>query len=292
MRKWIVIAAFLLGLASFAQEKEQGDITLNVVMTGADSVPSDVRNAIASKIRRTVTEPGQIPDEMMERIRDQFQQHGYFKVVVEAPQTTETRNSNGYVTSMEVRVHIDEGRQYRLGHISFTGAKEFDSTRLRAAVPLKDGDIFKIEQLRIALKNMRDLYCSRGYINFTPVPNTDIDEEHLRVNVTFDLDEGEKYRFGKLILNGVEPYPGARQKIMDTWEPHEGQIFDCDLWHKEFELMKRGNLQGAIDAILASDIRRGGPPEVTVNNNTKTVDLHFEFPDPKEILSHSTSSPR
>jgi outer membrane protein assembly factor BamA len=278
------IGALLLALCCLsAAQAQERDIELNIVLTGADSVPADVRNAIASEIRRTVTEPGQIPDEMMERIRDQFQERGYFKAMVEAPKTTETRNSSGYVTSMEVRVHIDEGQLYRLGRITFTGEKVFDPGRLRSAVPMQDGEIFKVVGMRQGLKNLHDLYCARGYINFTPVPNTDIDEEHLLINITLDIDEGAEFRVGKLVLNGEEPFPGAGKKILEAWHEHEGEVYDCS---SPKYLFTPANVGSKLASIL-----RGSYPETKADSQNHTVNFLFNLPDPP-ANARLTPSPR
>ncbi|MGZ4789714.1 MAG: hypothetical protein ACXVZX_14445 [Terriglobales bacterium] len=55
------------------------------------------------------------------------------------------------------------------------------------------------------------------------MPNTEIDDQRDRITITFDLDEGQQFRVGRLILNGVEPYAGAGQQLIDAWKPHEGQ---------------------------------------------------------------------
>jgi hypothetical protein len=276
---YLVVLCSSLAIAQL----DQPDIKLNIVMTGADSVPANVRKEIANQIRRTITEPGQIPDELMERIRDQFQQRGYFKAEIKEPEIKYVRNQQGYVTSMEARVEVDEGLKYRLGQIAFTGVTIFDPERLRSAIPMQNGEVFNIEPVRQGLKNMRELYCSRGYINFTPVPNTDIDEQHLLINLTFDMDEGAQFRVGKLLLNGEEPFAGAGKKMLEAWHRHEGEVYDCSSLKYLFT-------PDAVGPKLASMLR-GSYPETKVDNQNHTVNFFFSFPD-APANARLTASPR
>ena len=76
---------------------------------------------------------------------------------------------------------VEEGDRYRLKEITFSGNKAVSDTRaLRAQFKIKDGDIFDTEAIRKGLDNLRKAYAALGYINFTPVPNTDADDETKR----------------------------------------------------------------------------------------------------------------
>ena len=89
---------------------------------------------------------------------------------------------------------VEEGDQYRLKEITFTGNKAVSDTRaLRAQFKIKDGDIFDTEAIRKGLENLRKAYAALGYINFTPVPNTDPDDEKKTITLKIDLDEGKQF---------------------------------------------------------------------------------------------------
>ena len=272
-----MLAAILLILVPFAgaQDPKQGDIPLNVSLTGAESLSPEKKAAIVKEISRTVTDAAQIPDEMNERILDQLQQYGYFKAQVDPPQRKELWN-HGILKEIGVRVNINEGHQYQLGRIDFNHATAFDETILRKAIPLQTGEIFNVENMRQGLKALRDLYCTRGYVEFSPVPDTALDEEHRQINLLFEMDEGPQYRFGKLILNGVEPHPGDGKKMLDWWKPLEGKVYNCHLADQVFQLAVKGNPKEALELLIES-----GRIETTTNRNARTVDFYYEFPDPK-----------
>ena len=272
------VASLLLIFAPFAlaQHAKQGDIPLNVIMTGAETVSPEIKQAIANEISRTVTEVSKIPDEMSERIRDQFQQYGYFKAQVENPQRKEVRDG-GILKRIDLRVHVEEGRRYRVGEISFEHATIFNQSALRQAIPVREGEIFNVEKLRQGLKVLRTLYCSRGYMEFAPVPQTVVDDEQSTIGVTFDMDEGPQFRFGRLILNGLEPHPGDGKRMLEKWKTVEGRIFDCDLAEHLFELDLKAKRQHSVGYLLG----KSGSMEISQDHNTKEVNFYYEFPDPK-----------
>ncbi|HVO61711.1 MAG TPA: hypothetical protein VMT53_12305, partial [Terriglobales bacterium] len=74
--------------------------------------------------------------------------------------------------------------------------------------------------------DIRRLYASRGYINFTPVPNTEADEKSGFVTLTIDADEGNQFRLGGLLLDGEEPHAGDGAKLLEAWKPMEGKAYD------------------------------------------------------------------
>ena len=253
-----VAALLLLGASfAFAQPPTQGDIPMNIRITGAATVPPEIKQAIRKEIARTVTDPAQVPNEMLERIRDQFQQYGYFKALVSDPVRKEVWEQ-GVLKEIDLTVKTDVGDRYRVGDIQFVNQTVFNSATLRTMIPLQRGDVFNVEEMRQGLKALRSSYCERGYVNFTPVPSMDIDEDHLLINVTFDIDEGSQFRYGTLTLDGLEPYPGAGKKLLEGWKLHEGQIYSC-ADNQAFQALRRHQAPSDIvESFFEDAIRRNG----------------------------------
>jgi outer membrane protein assembly factor BamA len=162
-------------------------------------------------------------EEMQGRVRDSLQRLAYFKALAAEPRISFVKRAgNGGVIDMTVAVH--EGLRYRLGRITFTGGTVYPTERLRKAVPMETGELFNTEKMRQGIKNLRDLYAS--YLNFTPVPDTTIDDLRGTVDVTFYLDEGSLFRFGPLVLDGAEPHPGAGKALLESWKALQGQPYN------------------------------------------------------------------
>jgi len=148
-----------------------------------------------------------------ERVRVEYQNRGYFKVVVNDPKT-EMRDTGhkgfhipllmaGPGKAVDLTMPIEEGDKYSLGKITFKGNKAITNTAaLRNLIPLKDGDVFSREKIAKGLDNLRKAYGEYGYINFSPVPDTSFDEDKKLVNVEIDVDEGKQFYVRRIEFQG------------------------------------------------------------------------------------------
>ena len=216
-------------------------------------------------------------NEDAERVRDEYQQKGYFKALVQDPKTKirDTSSikwykpySHSHGKAVDITMPIEEGDRYKLKEIKFTGNKAIkDTAALRRMIPMKDGEIFNVESMRKGLKNLRDAYNSVGYINFTPVPNTEIDDEHKLITVSFDLDEGAQFSVRRIEFKGNTT---TRDKVIRRELPlEEGSLYNKKLW--DLGLLRLNQL-GYFDKLKTED-EGGGDTEVKVDNQNHTVDL-------------------
>jgi len=207
-----------------------------------------------------------------ERVRDAYQQKGYFKALVQDPKTS-IRDSHGFHLpliqkgggkAVDITLPIEEGERYRLKEVKFSGNKAITNiAALRAQIPMKDGDIFNVELMRKGIKNLRDAYGALGYINFTPVPDTEIDDEHKMVTVKFDLDEGKQFFVRRIEFQGNTT---TRDKVIRReLALEEGQVYNSKLW--EFSLLRLNQL-GYFEPLKPEQ-----DSETKQNNQEGTVDI-------------------
>jgi outer membrane protein assembly factor BamA len=163
--------------------------------------------------------------EIRERIVYAFQERGYYKARVQQLEVTPL-DLHTVPPSVTVVVTVEDGYQYRLKSVQFSGAKAFAASQLRQQFAISDGDIFNAEKIRKGLDNLRKLYASRGYVNLTPVPNTESDDEAAAITLQIDLDEGKQFHLGGLVLDGEELHPGDGAKLLAAWKPMEGGVYD------------------------------------------------------------------
>lgn len=167
-------------------------------------------------------------DQIAERIRFEFQSLGYFKVLVKQPVVKMVGKSGGQKI-VDVDVTVYEGKQYRLKDLQFKNTAAFPVTELRAAFPIADRDIFDRAKIAAGLETLRLLYAGKGFVNFSAVPETMIDEDASTISLDVDLDAGEIYYLGTLTVLGLESEPGARTKLLSTWSSYQGRVFDYRL---------------------------------------------------------------
>src|ERR1035438_8027111 len=139
-----------------------------------------------------------------ERVRAEYQNRGYFKVVVNDPKTEihDTGHKGVHIRllqsgpgkAVDITMPIEEGDQYHLGKITFKNNKAISNTAaLRSLFPLKDGDLFSRDKIAKGLEALRKAYGEYGYINFLPVPNTTFDDEKKLGFLEIDVDEGKQF---------------------------------------------------------------------------------------------------
>jgi len=184
-----------------------------------------------------------------ERVRYFYQTKGYFKALVGDPKTQihDTSGVKWYFPfksspgkAVDITMPVEEGQRYRLKEITFTGNKAVKNTQaLRNLFKIKDGEVFDTEAIRKGLESLRKAYAALGYINFTPVPNTDADDEKRLISLRIDLDEGKQFYVRRIEFQGNTT---TRDKVIRReLALEEGQVYNGNLW--ELSLLRLNQLQ-------------------------------------------------
>ena len=212
-------------------------------------------------------------NEDIERVRFAYQDKGYFKAVVEDPKTN-LRDVGGihwyfpfktyHGKVVDINIPVEEGDQYRIKEITFTGNKALaNSAALRRIFKIKDGDIFNRTAIGKGLEDLRKAYGEFGYINFTSVPDTEVDEEHKLITIKIDIDEGKPYSVRRIEFQGNTT---TRDKVIRReLALEEGQVYNSRLW--ELSLLRLNQLQ------YFETLKPEQDSEVKQNNQTNTVDI-------------------
>jgi outer membrane protein insertion porin family len=184
-----------------------------------------------------------------ERVRYYYQTKGYFKALVGDPKTQihDTAGVKWYMPfksspgkAVDITIPVEEGARYRLKEITFSGNQAVKNTKvLRSLFKIKDGDIFDTEAIRKGLEALRKNYAALGYINFTPVPNTEADDEKKTISLRIDVDEGKQFYVRRIEFEGNTT---TRDKVIRReLALEEGQIYNGNLW--ELSLLRLNQLQ-------------------------------------------------
>jgi len=208
-----------------------------------------------------------------ERVRYFYQTKGYFKALVGDPKTQihDTSGVRWYYPfkaspgkAVDITIPVEEGQRYRLKEITFTGNKAVTSTKaLRSLFKIKDGDIFDTEAIRKGLEALRKAYAALGYINFTPVPNTEADDEKRLITLRIDLDEGKQFYVRRIEFQGNTT---TRDKVIRReLSLEEGQVYNGNLW--ELSLLRLNQLQ------YFDQLKPEQDSEIKQNPQDGTVDI-------------------
>ncbi|HWQ55621.1 MAG TPA: outer membrane protein assembly factor BamA [Bryobacteraceae bacterium] len=215
-------------------------------------------------------------EEDADRIRDAYQQQGYFTArVLDHSVTVRDTGGKGFRLPLfkpnrrgkraDIVLPIEEGRQYHLNHINFVGVKLFRTpeTLMRPLFQMGEGDIFSTAKLRKGLENLRKLYGEFGYIDFVPEPSFEPIPNSDKIDLTLTADEGKQFFVRRIDFSGnttTRDKVIRRELLLD-----EGDMFNTRLW--ELSVLRLNQL-GYFEQLKeneAADLKR--------NTQTNTVDI-------------------
>ncbi|HZQ97140.1 MAG TPA: outer membrane protein assembly factor BamA [Candidatus Sulfotelmatobacter sp.] len=187
-------------------------------------------------------------EEDTERVRAEYQNRGYFKVIVNDPKTVihDTGHQGFHIPllqhgpgkAVDITMPIEEGDKYRLGKITFKNNKFLTNTSaLRNLFPLKDGDVFSRDKVAKGLENMRKAYGEYGFINYTGVPSTTFDDEKHLAFLEIDIDEGKQFYVRRIEFQGNTT---TRDKVIRReLALEEGGIYNSRLWELSLQRLNQ-----------------------------------------------------
>jgi len=207
----------------------------------------------------------------VKRILDLYRRHGRFGATVEPKviQLSENR--------VDLVFEINEGEFTGIRSVNFVGNKAFSETKLRGVIATKESrwyrflstdDSYDPDRMTYDRELLRKFYLTEGYADFRVLSAVaELTPERDGFIVTFTLDEGERYRFGKVGVN-IKLKDLTASQVLPLLTVHSGD------WY---------NAQGVEDSIsvLTNTIGTRGyafveiKPDITRNRQNHTVDIIF-----------------
>ena len=263
-----------VGHIRFKGNKHVNDRTLRAAMKNLK--PIGIPHSIFLENLFSKTYDATKLEEDTERVRAEFQNRGYFKVLVDQPKTDihDTGHTGLHIPllqpgpgkAVDILMPIEEGDRYRLGTITFKGNKAIpNSAALRSLIPMKDGEIFSREKMAKGIQNLTKAYGEAGYINYTGVPDTKFDDEKKIINIDFDVDEGKQFFVRRIEFAGNTT---TRDKVIRREIAlEEGNVYNSRYW--ELSLLRLNQL-GYFDQLKPDD---PNTTERHLDEKNGTVDL-------------------
>src|ERR1051325_7558646 len=240
-----------------------------------DGIPIDAQDSISEELQSNEIEPEahtpylqNLADGIAEvGVKGALRDRGYFKASAES-RLTELWN-DGADIGVAVAVRATLGPQYRTGDILIKSADPdsilaISPEILRGLIPLQRGEVFSVERVRTGLENLGRAYGRRGYVDMTPVPDTEVNEAQGNIDLTVMIDQQAQYRVGSIEFQGVNR--ATRDKLMESVQK-PGEIFDVSQLNEFFKVNQ---------AILPADASRDDV-SVRRDSKTRTVGILFDF---------------
>ena len=215
-------------------------------------------------------------------VRGLYRDNGYYKVSVGEPilENIDTQSyrlgvpftGRSHGKAVNITIPIEEGERFRMGTLKIVSsdpdkALSLKVDALKAAFPLKPGDLFSTEKVRKALETYGKIYGEYGFIDFTPEPDTEVDDANKIINLTLRYDEQKQYFIRRIDFSGnttTRDKVNRRQLVLD-----EGSLFNKRLWELSILRLNQLDYFDRIEADKAAEIKR--------NNKDGTVDINLKL---------------
>lgn len=134
-----------------------------------------------------------------EKLREFYQNNGYYDFRVTSAVAELTPDQKDFYITMT----IDEGRQYDFGEVKVeTALEKLNAEALRAAVPIKEGDLFKGNLIESTIDTLTYAAGIAGYAFVDIRPQLDVNPDTGRIDVTFAVDEGPRVYIERINIVG------------------------------------------------------------------------------------------
>lgn len=205
------------------------------------------------------------------RIVELYRRQGRFAATVEPKiiQLPENR--------VDVVFEINEGPSTGIRAINFVGNRQFSDSTLRGVIETKESrwyrflstsDTYDPDRVAYDRELLRKFYLSEGYADFRVVSAVaELTPDRNAFILTFTVDEGERYRFGKVDVDiALKDLP--REAVLPLLTVRPGEWYDAQAVDRSISLLTDalGNRGYAFVEIR---------PEITRNREAHTVDIVF-----------------
>jgi outer membrane protein assembly factor BamA len=163
-------------------------------------------------------------------------------------------------------VTVEEGPVYTLGEVTFTGVDASEARDLRRSADLKTGETANFDYVRAAVERIEKKYRDAGNIHVSSRVERDVhDSEHV-VTVAVALDLGAQYRFGKLVIKGLDIL--SEPEIRKAWGQMEGRPYQPGYADAFLNRLRAERVFDNLGKTLA---------DPHIDETSKTVDITLTF---------------
>lgn len=174
---------------------------------------------------------------------------------------------------------VFEGDVVEIERIGFVGNDAFSDRRLRRVLETKQAGVLRAfiqsdtlvaDRIEFDQQLLTDFYNSRGYVDFeiTSV-NAELADERDAYFVTFNVQEGQRFRFGELTVTSDLPDvdPAEFQEVVRS---SPGQVYSPSRVDNDIARLERLAVDRGLDFVRVQ-------PEISRNDRMQTLDVAYRL---------------
>jgi outer membrane protein insertion porin family len=207
----------------------------------------------------------------VQRIIELYRRSGHFAATVEPKIIQRPQNR------VDLVFEINEGPTTGVAAINFIGNQVYSDADLRTQIAtttsawwkfLSTNDNYDPDRLTFDREQLRRFYLQRGYADFRVVSAVaELTPDRRDFFVTFTVDEGELYHFGKININSQIRDLNSND-LMPLLLSVQDEVYDADLIDRSIEAL---TFAAGTRGFVFIDIR----PVVTRNVADRTIDITY-----------------
>ena len=183
------------------------------------------------------------------------------------------RNQN----RVDLIFEIFEGDNVEIERISFVGNRQYSDRRLRRVLGTKQAglfrrlvrrDTFRESEVEVDRQLLRDFYLSRGYVDMrTTAVNSELTEERDGFFVSYNIIEGQQFRFGEVNLVSEMPNVDS-DAYRDIVRIRPGVVYSPTLIEADIARLERQAIRDGVDFMRVE-------PRIERNDRDLTLDITY-----------------
>lgn len=256
---------------------EENPLITEIGFDGNKKIDDNILLSEITLTKRSVFNKNRLNSDV-KRILDLYRRSGRFLATVE-PKIIEEGNNR-----VKLVFEIKEGKPAKIRKIYIVGAKTFKEEDLKHQIRSRESkmlrfgssEIYDPARVEFDKELLRRYYFSKGHPNFEVLSAVgEIDRDSRWFDITFLIDEGEKYNFGNIkITNNIKKVDTV--KLEKVLKVKKGKMFNADLLNTTIDSMTN---ELAKEGFVFVNIR----PLTTKNDELKTVDIDFVIDESPRI---------
>jgi outer membrane protein insertion porin family len=215
----------------------------------------------------------------VKRILDLYRRHARFAATVE-PKIVQLPENR-----VDLIFEINEGPSTGVRSINFVGNKEFSDSTLRGVVDTKESrwyrflsnaDTYDPDRITYDRELLRKYYLAEGYADFRVVSAVaELTPDKDGFVVTYTIDEGERYKFGKVDVN-VKLKDLPKESVLPLLTVQSGDWYNADAVEKSISTLTDALGQRGYAFV---EIK----PQITRNRDERTIDITFDVQEGPQV---------
>lgn len=144
-------------------------------------------------------------EEDLANLKKKYQENGYMEVSIGEPRIVDIKKTSIFgkkQTMKKIIIPVNAGYLYFVGDIAIEGSKVIAAKYIRDLVNYKKGQVYSTKVREKAVEDIGELYRNGGYLYAQIMPVESLDPKRKRVNVTFNIYEGDVAYLNRLEFKG------------------------------------------------------------------------------------------